>query len=76
MPSPAYNNLVKLISQYVDAKKASDVVERQLATCKLDKETLSTADLKTAAVRVATACSLYVSDSAKRDELKSKIMAL
>jgi hypothetical protein len=76
MPSPAYNSLLKLVSVYVDAKKATEVLARQMTACHLNADTMSSADIKNFASRFATAYSLYISDSSKRDEFKSKIAAL
>ena len=76
MPSPAYNSLVKLVSVYVDSKKAVEVITRQLTACKLNADTIATADIKANAMRFTIACSLYVSDVSKRDEFKAKLAAL
>ncbi len=75
MPSPAYNTLLNLISVYVDSKKAVEVLARQLTACQLTADSMAMADIKANATRFSTACSLYVSDSAKRDELKTKLAA-
>ncbi len=75
MPSPAYNSLLNLVSSYVDSKKAAEVIGRQLTACSLTTDSIANSDIKANAVRFATACSLYVSDTAKRDELKSKLVA-
>jgi hypothetical protein len=76
MPSPAYNSLLSLVSVYLEPKKAAEVIARQLAACKLSADTVATADIKTNASRFTTACGLYVSDTAKREELKNKLSAL
>jgi hypothetical protein len=76
MPSPAYNSLLSLVSSYLEPKKAAEVIARQLTACKLSSDTVATADIKTNASRFITACGLYVSDTAKRDELKNKLSAL
>jgi len=76
MPSPAYNSLLNLVSVYVDSKKAVEVLTRQLNACSLTTDTIAPADIKANATRFSTAFSLYVSDSAKRDELKTKLLAL
>ena len=76
MPSPAYNSLLNLVSVYVDSKKAVEVLTRQLTACSLNADTMAAGDIKANATRFATSFSLYVSDSSKRDELKSKLAAL
>ena len=75
MPSPAYNSLLTLVSVYVDSKKAAEVLGRQLTACQLTVDSVAPADIKANASRFATACSLYVSDASKRDELKAKLAA-
>ena len=72
MPSPAYNSLLSLVSTYVDSKKAAEVLSRQLTACKLTADSIAAADVKENCTRFSTAFSLYVSDSSKRDELKTK----
>jgi len=76
MPSLAYNSLLNLVSVYMDSKKAAEVIGRQLTACKLNADSVGTADIKTNVSRFSTACGLYVSDTAKRDELKDKLAAL
>jgi len=76
MPSLAYNSLLNLMSLYIEPKKAAEVLGRQLTACKLTADTVSNPDIKNNASRFATACGLYVSDAAKREELKSKLAAL
>ena len=76
MPSPAYNSLVKLVSVYVDSKKAVEVITRQLTACNLNADTIATADIKANALRFTTSCGLYVYDASKRDEFKAKLAAL
>jgi len=76
MPSLAYNSLLKVVSSYVDSKKAAEVLARQLTACKLDADTIASADIQANLLRLSTACSLYISDSSKRDELKRKIAAI
>jgi hypothetical protein len=76
MPSPAYNLLLNLVSGYVDSKKAVEVISRQLTACNLTADSITAAEIKTNGSRFTTACGLYISDAAKRDELKSKIAAL
>jgi len=76
MPSLAYNSLLNLMSLYIEPKKAAEVLARQLTACKLTADTVGNADIKNNASRFATACGLYVSDAAKREELKTKLAAL
>jgi hypothetical protein len=76
MPSPAYNSLLNLVSIYVDSKKAVEVITRQLTACKLNADTMASSDIKANASRFSTACSLYVADSGKRDELKARLATL
>jgi hypothetical protein len=76
MPSPAYNSLLKLVSVYVESKKAVEVLTRQLIACNLTADTIASNDIKANATRFTVACSLYISDPSKRDELKSKIAAI
>jgi hypothetical protein len=76
MPSPAYNSLLKIVSSYVDAQKAAEVISRQLTACKLTADAITTAEIKSNSSRFNTACGLYISDTAKREELKSKIAAM
>lgn len=75
MPSSAYNSLLSLVSVYVDSKKAVEVLGRQLTACKLTVDSVASADIKANALRLSTACSLYVADTNKRDELKAKLAA-
>ena len=76
MPSPAYTTLLTLVSSYIDSKKAAEVLGRQLTACGLTTDSIAPPDIKANAVRFSTAFSLYVSDSTKRDELKTKLSAI
>jgi hypothetical protein len=75
MPSPAYSTLVNLVSTYIDSQKAVEVITRQLTACHLTADSIVTADIKANGMRFSTAFSLYVSDSSKRHELKTKLAA-
>ncbi len=75
MPSPAYNLLLNMVSGYVDPKKAAEVLSRQLNACSLTVDSIAASDVKANCTRFSTAFSLYVSDSTKRDELKTKLAA-
>ena len=75
MPSPAYNSLLSMVSVYVDSKKAAEVLSRQLTACKLTADSIAASDIKENCTRFSMAFSLYVSDTAKRDELKTKLAA-
>jgi hypothetical protein len=76
MPSPAYTSLLKLVSVYVDSKKAVEVISRQLTACNLTADKIAISDIKANSTRFAISCSLYVSDASKRDEFKAKLAAL
>ena len=74
--SPVYNDILKLISNYMEKDKAVGVVERQLTSKNLKAETLATKDLAAVINSIATATGLYVPDPARRDELKGKLKAM
>ncbi len=73
MGTQSYQALVSLASGYVDRSKVVEVLSRQLATCKLDANTLSSTEVRGAASRLSTVFSLYITDEGKRTELKNKL---
>ena len=74
--SAVYNDILKLISNYMEKEKAESVVNRQLTGKNLKAETLATKDLALVMTAISTATGLYVPDAARRDELKAKLKAM
>lgn len=74
--SPVYNNILGLISKYVDREKAEGVIQRQLTSKNLKAETLATKDLATVMTAISTASGLYVPDAGRREELRAKLKAM
>ncbi len=76
MASPVYNDILNLISKYMEKDKAVGVVDRQLTSKNLKSDTLATKDLAMVMTAIATATGLYVPDAVRRDELKAKLRAM
>ena len=76
MPSPLFSKLVATAGSYVDEKKASDVIVRQIGQCGATPDNFSGAHLKSASTNICGALSLYVLDKAKREEMKARILSL
>ena len=74
--SAVYNDVLNLISKYMDKDKAVGAIERQLTSKSLKAETLATKDLALVMSAIATATGLYVPDVGRRDELKAKLKAM
>jgi hypothetical protein len=76
MPSPLYIKLLATTGQYVDAKKAEEVIARQLAKCGATTDTFAATHLEAIKLMISGALGLYVPDAAKRDELLGKLKSL
>lgn len=74
--SPVYNEILNLISKYMEKDKAESVVNRQLTGKSLKAETLATKDLAVVMNAIASATGLYVPDAGRREELRAKLKAM
>jgi hypothetical protein len=73
MPNSIYNDLLSLVSIYLDKNKARDVIGRQLAKCGATPETLTIDSFKQIALFLSGASGLYVDDKIRRAKLASAI---
>jgi hypothetical protein len=76
MASPTYNQLLTIISGYIDKEKASGILERQVKAKNLLPDTLASKDLAALVIGLSTATSLYVPDAGRKEELKTKLKSL
>ena len=74
--SAVYNEILKLISSYMDRENAEKVVKHQLAGKNLKAESLATKDLSSVMTAIAGATGLYIPHAGRRDELKAKLKAM
>ena len=76
MPNSTYASLLAFLNSYLPQPKGAEVLDRQIAACKLNADTLSTSDLHALSNRIACAGGLYIDDAKKREEFKAKALAL
>ncbi|MDA0207268.1 MAG: hypothetical protein O3A53_10425 [Acidobacteria bacterium] len=76
MPSPLYIKLLATTGPYVDAKKAEEVIARQLAKCGATADTFAATHLEAIKLLICGSLGLYVPDVGKREELVGKLKSL
>ena len=76
MPSPTYSRLLQVVSGYIDAATAKEILDRQLSGGGCLPDTFTVADLRKVLLAVNTATKLYVPDKGKREEMVQKIQTL
>ena len=76
MPSAAYADLLRTVSDFVPAEKAMGLVDRQVPKCNQTAETLNKAGLKAIRGYVMGAAGLYIPEPARKKALEDKLAAL
>lgn len=76
MPSPLFARFLTATKPYVDDKKATEVIERQLAKCGVTADTFASANLEAVRLRIVCAMGLYVENAGKREEMTGRLNAV
>jgi hypothetical protein len=76
MASNTYNDMMKIIYDYVPKEKADEVVGRQMSKSEQTIDTLDINGYKKIMMALSCSVTLYVADSGKRAELVDKIKAM
>jgi hypothetical protein len=76
MPSPTYNQVLKIIAEYVGQEKAEGALNRQLEKAGTTPDALDSATLKNILPKIQGVVSLYVEDEGKQKEAETKLASI